>query len=67
MNWNIVEGNWKQFMGAVKGRWGKFTDDRIGEVAGKGDEVAGKAQSTYGVAQDEVLEKVTKLADGGKK
>lgn len=26
MNWNIVEGKWKQFRGKVKARWRKLTD-----------------------------------------
>jgi uncharacterized protein YjbJ (UPF0337 family) len=35
MNWDTVEGNWKQFKGKVKARWGKLTDDHLDEIAGK--------------------------------
>ncbi|MBV9533482.1 MAG: CsbD family protein, partial [Bradyrhizobium sp.] len=27
MDWNRIEGNWKQFKGNVKEKWGKLTDD----------------------------------------
>ena len=27
MDWNCVEGNWKQFKGQVKEKWGNLTDD----------------------------------------
>jgi uncharacterized protein YjbJ (UPF0337 family) len=29
MDWNRVEGNWKQFKGAAKEKWGKLTDDDL--------------------------------------
>ena len=54
MNWNIIEGSWKPFKGLIKGQWGKVTDDRVDEIAGKGDELAGKVQKTYGTGQDKV-------------
>ncbi|OHE56829.1 MAG: general stress protein CsbD [Thiobacillus sp. GWE1_62_9] len=53
MNWNIVEGNWKQFKGEVKAQWGKLTDDHLDVIAGKRSELAGKIQETYGITQDE--------------
>lgn len=53
MNWNIVEGNWKQFRGEVKAQWGRLTDDHLDVIAGKRIELAGKIQEAYGVTQDE--------------
>ena len=29
MDWNRVEGNWKQVAGKVKEKWGKLTDDDL--------------------------------------
>ena len=26
MNWDRIEGDWKQFVGKVKEKWGKLTD-----------------------------------------
>ena len=36
MDWNRVEGNWKQVKGKVKEQWGKLTDDDLDVIAGKG-------------------------------
>lgn len=53
MNWDIVEGNWKQFSGKVKERWGKITDDQIDRIAGKREQLAGRIQESYGITKDE--------------
>jgi uncharacterized protein YjbJ (UPF0337 family) len=37
MNWDEVEGNWKQLKGAVKEKWGKLTDDDLDMIAGNRD------------------------------
>jgi CsbD-like len=29
MNWDQIEGNWQQFKGKVKEKWGKLTDDDL--------------------------------------
>lgn len=54
MNWDIVEGNWKQFKGKVRVQWGKLTDDQLDLIAGKRIELAGKIQEAYGITTDEV-------------
>jgi uncharacterized protein YjbJ (UPF0337 family) len=53
MNWDRVEGNWKQFKGTVKQQWGKLTDDQLDVIGGKRDQLAGKIQETYGISKDE--------------
>jgi uncharacterized protein YjbJ (UPF0337 family) len=53
MNWDIAEGNWKQFQGYVKEQWGKLTDDSLDTIAGKRDQLAGKIQEAYGISKDE--------------
>ena len=35
MDWNRIEGNWKQVKGKVKEQWGKLTDDDIDQIAGR--------------------------------
>ena len=42
MNWDRVKGNWKQFTGKVKEKWGKLTDDDLTAIAGRRDQLAGK-------------------------
>jgi uncharacterized protein YjbJ (UPF0337 family) len=52
MNWDRVEGNWKQFTGTAKAKWGKLTDDRLDVIAGKRDQLAGWIQEAYGVTKE---------------
>jgi uncharacterized protein YjbJ (UPF0337 family) len=42
MNWNQVQGDWKQFRGKMKEKWGKLTDDELNQIAGKRDTLIGK-------------------------
>jgi len=53
MNWDRIEGQWKQLSGKVREHWGKLTDDDIDVVAGRRDQLAGKIQERYGLAKDE--------------
>jgi uncharacterized protein YjbJ (UPF0337 family) len=53
MNWDRIEGNWKQFSGKVTQKWGKLTNDDLDVIDGKRTELAGRLQSRYGVAKDE--------------
>ena len=48
MNWDQVKGNWKQFTGKVKEKWGKLTDDDLTVIAGKRDQLVGLLQQRYG-------------------
>ena len=52
MNWDRIEGNWKQFKGNVKVQWAKLTDDQLDAIAGKRDKLAGKIQEMYGISKD---------------
>ena len=42
MDWNRIEGNWKQFTGKVKEKWGKLTDDDLTTVNGRREQLEGK-------------------------
>jgi uncharacterized protein YjbJ (UPF0337 family) len=48
MTWDQIAGNWKQFKGKVKEKWGDLTDDDLTMIAGKRDQLAGKLQERYG-------------------
>jgi uncharacterized protein YjbJ (UPF0337 family) len=52
MNWDRIEGNWKQFTGGVKEEWGKLTHDQLDKIAGKRGQLAGKIQEAYGLTKD---------------
>ena len=58
MNWDRIEGNWKQFTGKAKQQWGKLTDDDLTVVEGRRVELVGKIQENYGVAKDEAERQV---------
>jgi uncharacterized protein YjbJ (UPF0337 family) len=53
MDWNRVEGNWKQFKGKAKEQWGKLTDDELDQIAGRKDILRGRIQEAYGISKDE--------------
>ena len=44
MDWNRIEGTWKQAKGEVKEQWGKLTDDDLDVIHGKRDQRAAKIQ-----------------------
>lgn len=58
MDWNRVEGNWKQMKGKVKEHWGKLTDDDLDVIAGKRDQLLGRIQERHGIARDEAEREV---------
>jgi uncharacterized protein YjbJ (UPF0337 family) len=53
MNWDRIEGNWKQFKGNAMQQWGKLTDDQLDVIAGKRDVLLGRIQELYGISRDE--------------
>jgi uncharacterized protein YjbJ (UPF0337 family) len=53
MNWDQIEGKWKQLSGAARAKWGKLTDSDWQIVAGKKDQLVGRIQERYGLAKDE--------------
>ncbi|MEY2896030.1 MAG: hypothetical protein RL669_299 [Pseudomonadota bacterium] len=58
MNWDRIEGNWKQLTGRAKAQWGKLTDDDLDVVAGRREQLSGKIQERYGIAKDEAEKQV---------
>ena len=44
MDWNRIEGNWKQAKGKIKEKWGQLTDDDLNQVNGKRDQLEGRIQ-----------------------
>ncbi|MHC1762701.1 MAG: CsbD family protein [Verrucomicrobiia bacterium] len=53
MNEDRMKGNWKQFKGKLKEKWGLLTDDELDVAEGKRDQIIGKIQEKYGIARDE--------------
>ncbi|WP_445681756.1 CsbD family protein [Radicibacter daui] len=53
MNWDQIEGNWKEFKGSIQAQWGKLTDDDFDVIRGRRTELAGTIQKRYGIAREE--------------
>ena len=58
MNWDRIEGNWKQFKGQARQQWGKLTVDELDQVEGRREELVGRIQEKYGIARDEAERQV---------
>ena len=66
MDWNRVEGNWKQFKGRVKEKWGDLTDDDLDKINGQRDQLEGVIQERYGTAKDQVRKDIDAWLEGEK-
>jgi len=62
MNWDRIEGNWKQLKGKAKVRWGKLTDDQFDVIAGKREQLVGRVQEKYGIAKEAAEKQVDDFA-----
>jgi uncharacterized protein YjbJ (UPF0337 family) len=58
MNWDRIEGNWKQFSGKVKEKWGQLTDDDMTTINGRREQLEGKLQERYGYGKEQVRKEV---------
>ena len=58
MNWDTVEGNWKQIKGKVKEQWGNLTDDEIDKIDGNREQLEGKIQASYSYNKDQAKKAV---------
>jgi uncharacterized protein YjbJ (UPF0337 family) len=62
MNWDQLEGKWKQYSGKVKEKWGKLTDDDLEVIRGRRDQLIGKIQERYGIVKQEAEKQVDEFA-----
>lgn len=53
MNWNRIEGQWKQIRGKARQQWGQLMDDDLDVAAGRREQLVGRVQQRYGVAREE--------------
>lgn len=67
MNKDTIEGNWSELKGRVKEQWGKLTDDRLDEIAGRRDQLAGEIQQAYGISRDEAEKQVKDFEESTKR
>jgi uncharacterized protein YjbJ (UPF0337 family) len=58
MNWDQIEGKWKEFKGKAQAKWGDLTDDELDRVEGKREQMVGLIQQKYGKAREEAEREV---------
>jgi len=52
MNWDRLEGKWKQMKGVVRAKWGMLTDDDLEAIGGRKDQLIGTIQERYGILRE---------------
>ena len=63
MNWDQIEGKWKQLRGKARQQWGVLTDDDLDQIAGKRDELIGKLQQRKGIARAQAEREVREWSE----
>jgi uncharacterized protein YjbJ (UPF0337 family) len=53
MNWDRIEGNWKQFKGSALQQWAKLSGDQLDAIAGRREVLLGRIQELYGLSTEE--------------
>lgn len=66
MNDQILLGNWKQFKGNIKEKWGKLTEDDLEVADGRREQLVGKLQERYGLLKDEAESQLKAFEDFNK-
>ena len=52
MNWDIIEGQWKELKGKVLSEWAILSSDDRLAIQGKREELIGKLQSRHGIEKE---------------
>ena len=58
MNWDQLEGKWKEFAGSARAHWSKLTDDDWQTINGKKEHLVGCIQKRYEVGKKEAERQV---------
>jgi len=63
MNWDQIEGKWKQLKGSAKQQWGKLTDDDLDYISGSRDKLIGRLQERYGIKKEDAQTRANEWLD----
>jgi len=58
MNWDRIKGEWTQYKGKAKEKWGDLTDNDLDRAEGQRDQLVGTIQEKYGIAKEEAERQV---------
>ena len=64
MNKMEMKGNWNEFKGKIKEKWGELTDDDLKEVEGNYDQLVGKLQKRYGMLKEKAEQELDDFSKG---
>jgi uncharacterized protein YjbJ (UPF0337 family) len=64
MNWDQIQGGWKEFKGKAKQKWGDLTDDDLDRIEGRQEELSGLIQKQYGKTREEAQREIDAWAAG---
>jgi uncharacterized protein YjbJ (UPF0337 family) len=63
MNWDQLEGKWKQHKGKVREKWGQLTDRDLDVIRGQREQLVGTIQERYGIAKEAAQEQVDEFVN----
>ena len=61
MNWDQIQGKWKEYAGSARTMWGELTDDDLEQVAGDRTRLEGLIQQKYGRTKEEARDEVDRF------
>jgi uncharacterized protein YjbJ (UPF0337 family) len=53
MNWEVFEGKFMQFEGAIREQWAKLSTDDVERIVGRREKLVGLIEERYGIAKEE--------------
>ena len=62
MNWDQIQGKWKQFKGTARAKWGDLTDSDFERINGNREQLIGLIQERYGIAKEAAERQVNEWA-----
>ena len=63
MTWDEIKGNWREYKGRLKEKWGELTDDDLDRIEGKRDQLLGILQSNYGRTREKAENEIRDFED----
>ena len=64
MTWDEIKGNWRNYKGRLKEKWGELTDDDLDKIDGKRDQLLGTLQNRYGRSKEIAEREIREFEDG---
>ncbi len=64
MNWDQIEGNWTQFKGKAREKWGELTDNEVQQAKGDREQMIGLIQEKYGKTREAAEREVAEWQRG---